>query len=189
MRTRMICFVTFVVFLTAAPRLAVSQPTPSESKTAGAEPRSQKHYYKLDFVLRETDEGKVLNQRAFILNINAEPVRAGGVPPEWWNVRSGTRIPVPLSKDSSKDVSYIDVGVNLDVRAEESPEGLQLQVTSEVSSVGSELGAGVSIPAIRQVKVRAAVLAPVGKTTTVFTADDPSSKHRFELDVTPVSQK
>jgi hypothetical protein len=186
MRTRLVYFTTIAVLLSATPRLAVSQQDSSASKTAAASQQpGPKHYYKLNFVLRETDDGKVLNQRTFTVNISAEPPHVGGIPPEWWNVRSGTRVPVP----GSKDITYIDVGVNLDVRAEEVAEGLQMQITSEISSVGTEGGIGVTAPAIRQVKVRAAELAPIGKTTGVFTADDPASKHRFELEVTPTREK
>jgi hypothetical protein len=60
-----------------------------------------------------------------------------------------------------------------------------MQITSEISSLGTESGVSVTAPAIRQVKVRSAVQAPVGKPTVIFTADDPASKHRFELEVTP----
>ncbi len=194
MRTRLFCFTIMAVLLVAAPRLSVSQQDSTASKAA-AQQVVPKHYYKLHFVLRETDEGKVLNQRTFGMDISADPPHVGGIPPEWWNMRSGTRVPF----SGSKDVNYIDVGVNLDVRAEEVPEGLQMQVTSEISSVASETGVGVSsgdqrsggvaAPAIRQLKVRSAVLAPVGKPTVVFTADDAASKHRFELEVTPTRVK
>jgi hypothetical protein len=183
MRTRLVYFAIIAVLLAAAPRLAVSQQESTESKTAIAQQPAPKHYYKINFVLRETDEGKVLNQRIFSMEISAEAPRANGVPLEWWNMRSGTRVPV----SGSKDVNYIDVGVNLDVRAEEVAEGLQMQITSEISSVGTE-SVG-SAPAIRQVKVRSAVLAPIGKATVVFTADDPASKHRFELEVTPARER
>jgi hypothetical protein len=191
MRTRLVYFAAVALLLTVAPRLAISQESPAKqaddvhAKVSQLAAPVPKHYYKLSFVLRETDDGKVLNQRTFTMNIGAEPPHVGGVPPEWWNVRSGTRVPV----SGSKDVNYIDVGVNLDVRAEEVAEGLQMQVTSEISSVGTESGAGAIAPAIRQVKVRAALLAPIGKTTGVFTADDPASKHRFELEVTPIREK
>ena len=185
MRNRLVYFVLIVVLLAATPRRAVSQQESGSKTTAAAQQPAPKHYYKLNFVLRETDEGKVVNQRTFTLNISAEPPHVGGVPPEWWNMRSGTRVPI----SGSKDVNYLDVGVNLDVRAEEVPEGLQMQITSEVSSLGTENGAGSSAPAIRQVKVRSAVQAPIGKPTVVFTADDPASKHRFELEVTPMRER
>jgi hypothetical protein len=181
MRKRLVYFATVAILLAATPRRAVSQQEPVSKTTAAAQQPAPKHYYKLNFVLRETDEGKVLNQRTFTLNVSAEPPHVGGVPPEWWNMRSGTRVPI----SGSKDVNYLDVGVNLDVRAEEVPEGLQMQITSEISSLGTENGAGASAPAIRQVKARSAVQAPIGKPTVVFTADDPASKHRFELEVTP----
>jgi len=67
------------------------------------------------------------------------------------------------------------VSVNLSVRAEEVPDGLHLQITSELSLVGTETGASVTAPAIRQVKVRSAVLASIGKPTVAFTADDPGN--------------
>ena len=185
MRNRLVYFVLIVVLLAATPRRALSQQESVSKTTAAAQQPAPKHYYKLNFVLRETDEGKVVNQRTFTLNISAEPPHVGGVPPEWWNVRSGTRVPI----SGSKDVNYLDVGVNLDVRAEEVPEGLQMQITSEVSSLGTENGAAASAPAIRQVKVRSAVQAPIGKPTVVFTADDPASKHRFELEVTPMRER
>ena len=198
MRTRLIGFTIMAVLLVAAPRLSVSQQD-STAPTAAAQQVVPKHYYKLNFVLRETDEGKVLNQRTFGMDISAEPPQSGQLinarPGDWWNMRSGTRVPF----SGSKDVNYIDVGVNLDVRAEEVPEGLQMQVTSEISSLASETGVGVSsgdqrsggvaAPAIRQLKVKSAVLAPVGKPTVVFTADDAASKHRFELEVTPTRVK
>ena len=170
----------------AASRSCCGCCQPCTKTTAAAQQPAQKHYYKLLFLLRETDEGKVLNQRTFTLDINAEPLRASGAPPEWWNIRSGTRI--PLTGSNAKDTNYIDVGVNLDVRAEQVPEGLQMQITSEISSVGIESGTNVP-PVIRQVKVRSAVLAPVGKPTVVFTADDPASKHRFELEVTAIRER
>jgi len=173
MRTRLVCFAIMVVLFAAAPRPALSQQDSASSKTAAPQP-APKHFYKLNFVLREMDEGKVLNQRSFDMDVSSDSR-------EWWNMRSGTRVPF----SGSKDVTYIDVGVNLDVRAEEAPEGLQLQVTSEISSIASETGVGVSAPALRQLKVKSAVLAPVGKPTVVFTADDTASKHRFELEVTP----
>ncbi len=187
MRNRVVYLTTIAVLLSATPRLAISQQDAAESKAAAAtEQPAPKHYYKLNFVLRETDEGKVLNQRTFTIDISAEPPHGrGGNPPEWWNVRSGTRVPV----SGSKDVNYIDVGVSLDVRAEEAPEGLQMQITTEISSVGTESGVGVTAPAIRQVKVRSAMLAPTGKPAVVFTADDPSSKHRFELEVMATREK
>ena len=191
MRLRYIRFAVLALLIVLGATALVAQQAPTEPKAPSPEPQLQKHFYKLTFHLRESDDGKVVNQRDFVLNINAAPVHVGGVPPEWWNVRSGTRVPVAVTNKEGnyKDFNYVDVGVNLDVRAEEAPEGLQLQVTCDVSSVVGEGGLGSNAPAVRQVKVRSAVLAPVGKPTLVFTADDAASRHRFELEVTPQLEK
>jgi len=186
MYNRLVCFATIAVLFAAGARGAIAQQDGSESKAvAAAEQPAPKHYYKLNFVLRETDKGKVLNQRTFSLDISAEAPRArNATPPEWWNVRSGTRVPV----SGPKDVNYMDVGVNLDVRAEEVQEGLQMQIASEISSLGTESGIGAN-PAVRQLKVRSALLAPIGRPTAVFAADDPASTHRFELEVMAMREK
>jgi hypothetical protein len=178
MRTRLLHFVAFAVLLAGASRLAMSQETPARTSA------DSRQYYKLSFVLRETDQGKVLNQRTFTMNIAADAPQTDK-PPAWWNLRSGTRVPIT---DSKGITTYIDVGVNLDVRAVDVAGGLQLEVTSEISSAGTETGGG-GAPPIRQVKVRSAVMAVVGKATMVFMADDPASQHRFELEVTPVREK
>jgi hypothetical protein len=185
MRTRLLHFATMAIVL-AAPRLAISQETPAQ-QVAGAKisqvaTPAPKHYYKLNFVLRETDDGKVLNQRSFTMNIAADAPQAEK--PAWWNLRSGTRVPV---YDPKGAMTYVDVGVNLDVRAFDGADGLQLEVTSEISSVGTE--SGNTAPPIRQVKVRSAVMAAAGKPTVVFIADDPASQHRFELEVTLAREK
>jgi hypothetical protein len=177
MRTRLLHFVAFAVLLAVAPRLAISQETPARTSA------DSRQYYKLSFVLRETDQGKVLNQRTFTMNIAADAPQTDK-PPVWWNLRSGTRVPIT---DAKTITTYIDVGVNLDVRAVDVAGGLQLEVTSEISSAGTETAGGA--PPIRQVKVRSAVMAAVGKPTMVFMADDPASQHRFELEVTPVREK
>jgi hypothetical protein len=38
-------------------------------------------------------------------------------------------------------------------------------------------------------RVEEAVLVPISKATVVFNAEDPSSKHQFQIEVTAVPQK
>ena len=187
MRTQLLHFAALAVLL-AAPQLAISQETPAKevadvnAKVSQLTTPVPKHYYKLSFVLRETDEGKVINQRSFTMNIAADAPQTEK--PMWWNLRSGTRVPVA---DTKGGTTYVDVGVNLDMRAFDVADGLQLEVTSEISSAGT---ASVNTaPPIRQVKVRSAIMAAVGKPTVIFAADDPASQHRFELEVTPLREK
>ena len=191
MRIRMMCLaVTLLIFAGGgiAQQTSTDAPQGSGKSVAASHSRSDdmaapKRYYKLDFVLRETDEGKSVNQRTFTMNVAADKPEAEK--PTWWNLRSGTRVPVVDGKGA---INWVEVGVNLDMKAFDQPGGLQLEIISEISSAAAT-ETGNTAPPIRQVKVRSAVLAPIGKPTTVFTADDPASKHQFELQVTPILQR
>jgi hypothetical protein len=143
---------------------------------------SPRHFYRLDFVLREMDDGKPLNQRTFTMSVSADP--ADTRERTWWNLRAGTRLPV---RDPN-GTNYVDVGINLDLTAKDADSALQLEVTAEISSVATEAASNTA-PPIRQLKVKGAVFAPLSKQTLVFTAEDPASRHQFELQVTPVRAK
>ena len=104
-------------------------------------------------------------------------------------VEPAIRYAVSIPDSKGAGISYVDVGVNLDLRAVEFGDGLQVEVTSEISSAPVDGGPGAAAPVIRQVKVRSALWAPMGKPSMVFTADDASSKHRLRLEVTPVREK
>lgn len=142
-------------------------------------PAEARHFYRLDFVLREMEQGKLINQRAFTMNVSADP--AGGRERTWWNLRAGTRFPVR----NPNETNYVDVGVNLDITAKDAEDALQLELTAEISSLATDSGTNAP-PSIRQIKVKGAVFAPLGKPTVVFTTEDPGSKHEFQLQVTPV---
>jgi len=185
MRNRRFYFVNLLLLLATACTPAVSQQgTTDVPKASSLNNSAPKHYYKLNYVLRETDEGKLIDQRTFVITINPEE---SGDTPRWWSMRAGTR--VPLSTEGGGKYSYADAGVNLDSRGYEVGDALQLEVSADVSSLATENQSSPGLPLIRQVKVRSAVLAPFGKQATVFTADDPGSTHRVELDVTPVRER
>jgi hypothetical protein len=176
------------VLIFAALALMAAQPlfSQTESKSdAGSKGDSQqsKHHYRLDFVLKETADGNVINQRSFSLGIGASPVRDA----DRASLRAGTRIPLSLGE---KEVQWVDIGTDIDVyNAVENPEGLQMEVNAEISSPAAEPASGNGATAFRQVKARCLVLARLGKSAQVFTADDPASKHRFELDVKAVQSE
>ena len=134
------------------------------------------HYYKLNFVLRETSDGKVLNERTYSLGV----ANAGSFDRDWWSLRAGTKVPVGSN--------YTDVGFNVDVRSLEVDTGLQLRVKADISSLPSDSGNN-ALPPIRQMRVEEVVLVAVGKPTLIFLGEDPNSKHRFELEVTPVKER
>jgi hypothetical protein len=152
-----------------APVLAQEVMTPK--------PPAPRHFYKLTYVLKEFDEGKVVNQRDFVLTCSTGDRYAS-------RMRAGSRIPVGLPDK----FSYIDLGINLDSHLEDEPDGLVLEVTAEISSPASEQSASSVSPAIRQMRTNALALVPLNKPTMLFTVDDPASRHRFQLEVTAVPQ-
>ena len=143
---------------------------------------SPKRCFALDYVLKEFDGTKVINQRAFVLNTFAAPANMPSS--QWTRLRVGNRVPLPGG--SGKDISYIDIGVNIDNTLREAGDALALEVTAEISSVAPDAGGNGlgAAPTVRQVKGTAMSTIYPGKPAVVFSADDPGSQHRFELQVT-----
>src|SRR5262252_1119481 len=114
-------------------------------------PAPARHFYKLTYVLKEFDEGKVVNQRDFVLTVSTGDRYAS-------RMRAGSRFPV---RDEGK-TNYVDVGVNLDNRLEDTPEGLAMEVNAEISSAGND-AASSGAPVIRQVRTNAQTIVAINK--------------------------
>jgi len=181
MNRRVSCLGVFVALL-ASSLVCVSQQKDSEEAKQPVTP----HYYTLNFILKEMDGGKTVNQRSFALETTASPSR--GTSDDRTSIRAGTRLPVGTGEKGG--MVYVDVGTNIDAyRVTETPEGLEMVVSAEISSVATEPAGRADSTPLRQVRASSSVLAPLGKPTTVFTADDPESKHRFSLEVTPTRER
>jgi len=161
-----------IVFLCASTLTA--QDKPAAAPAAAAAP---KHYYRLNYVLKESDEGKVINQRSYAISTTASD--------EWTRMRAGTRIPVTTGNVmKGAEVTYIDVGVNIDNRLREAGAMLSLELTTDITSAAPETGGAGTAPTLRQVRATTQNLITPGKPAVVFAADDPASRHHFELEVT-----
>lgn len=163
-------------FALLATALLAALPLASQESAPHA-PAPPRHFYRLNYVLKETEEGKVVNQRSFSLTSSSG---------DHFNprLRAGSRFPV---RDAEK-VNYIDVGVNLDSHLDEGPDGLVVEVTAEISSPATEPTGSSASPVIRQVRTNALAIVALNKPITLFTIDDPASHHRFELEVTATPQ-
>jgi hypothetical protein len=136
-------------------------------------------FYKLDFVVKEVEGGKVLNSRAYSMMANNQGPSS---------IRTGTRVPVTFNASTQ----YIDVGVNIDCRALREAQGeLFLGITTEISSVPSDPsqpGAGntglTALPAVRQNKWSSPARVPLKKATLIFSSDDPASRRQMQLELT-----
>ena len=140
----------------------------SFAQNAGAD----KHY-RLDFTLKEVEGGKVINSRLY-----SQIFSLGGAS----QTRAGSKIPYGPNL-----TNWVDVGVNIDcAHGVESPEGLELNVTAEVSSVPPEFESAnqPGLPLVRSNKWSSNVVVPLNKPTLLFSSDIPSSKRKMELELT-----
>jgi hypothetical protein len=177
MLKRLALFAIMILFCATTPRAIAQQNELAPSAADVAKRTASAHYYRLDFVVRESDQGKLISQRSYSLGVAAAGVAEGR---DWWILRAGTKVPAGSN--------YADVGFNIDVRPEDAGGALQLRLKADLSSLAPDAG-NVNLPPIRQMRVEEAVLVPINKPTVVFSAEDPSSKHQFQIEVTAVPQK
>ncbi|HXZ70657.1 MAG TPA: hypothetical protein VEH31_07285, partial [Streptosporangiaceae bacterium] len=143
--------------------------------------------YHLDYVIRELDSGKVINQRKYSLSVEGSGRRESG------HVRVGRRVPVAVAGTAAgpnPQYTYMDVGLNLDCNLQEQADGLLLQTMVEMSSVvtGGELAAP-GVPVTRQARASMASLLTLGKPTVIGTLDDVDSTHTYQIEVTATRMK
>jgi len=140
-------------------------------------------FYKLDFVVKEVEGGKVVNSRMFSAMLAvAMPGRDNPAA----SIRTGGRVPVTLG--GSTQFQYYDVGVNIDARDLREAQGdVSLMVQADINLVAQEQ-AGQS-PVTRQNRWSGMVLAAVKKPTIVFASDDFTSKRQLQLELTATPVK
>jgi hypothetical protein len=146
-------------------------PTPTPSK-----------YYKLDFVLREVETGKVLSSHAYSMLAPNSPNSS--------SIRTGSKIPVPVTGSSS--FTYVDVGVSIDCNnLHEVEGGIGVSVSADVSTIPQESldSHSSGAPTIRQNKWRSEVLIPLRAPTVIFSSDDLTSRRVMLLEVTATPVK
>jgi hypothetical protein len=130
----------------------------------------QREFMRFDFILKESDSGKVSNRNFQMIVATDEQAMS--------SVRSGDRIPVP-STGGGGGFTYVEVGVNLDVRrVHRFNDELTFEVIAESSS------AEPSTNVIRQAKWNSSVQIPLRKAVVLFSSEGPSAKHQTQLEVT-----
>lgn len=155
----------------AAHAQEAEQVKPTGEGKAVAAPEKPVHAYRLDFSVRELEDGKTINTRQYSLNMNVDDAN---------EIKIGTRVPV---ESGQGQYQYIDVGTSIWCRIGERSDGIPLSVKAEISNFAipdHESGH----PVIRQLKISASTLALLGKPMIVGSVDDPNSKRQFQLEVT-----
>ena len=135
-------------------------------------------FYKLNFVVKEVEGGKVLNTRNYAVTASLE----GSC-----SIRTGGKVPfeVPSRAGLPPQFNTYDVGVNIDCHhLRETQMGLSLDVNADMSSVLEEQKAAPAAPTIRQNKWRSTVIVPLKKPTVIFSSDDVNSRREMQLELT-----
>lgn len=174
---RAICVLALAVFTSLT---CLAQATAAEKKSSPASEVAQKRYYELNFVVRELENGRVINTRSYSIIYSNER----------GSLRAGEKVPFNSGAPGSTQWQQLDVGVNIDSRSlEEMGDRVSLCITADISSIlsnGDENRAPV--PVLRNNRWDSRVLVPIRQPTVVFSSDDPASKRKMQLQltVTPV---
>ena len=139
--------------------------------TCFAQEVATRKYYKLEFVLKEVEGGKVLNARSFLATTTADP--SGNV-----SIRMSSRVPAGSSS--------LEVGVNIDCKDAREIQGeLFLYVSADITTVipPQESTAGTQ-PVLRFNRWSGTVIVPLKKPTVLFASDDIATKRQVQLELT-----
>jgi hypothetical protein len=164
------------------PRPALAQETTkdqhsSETAKGGEKPVS---VFRLEFVVRELQDGKKINSRNYTMSVEDNTVG---------RIRVGNRIPFNTGKDQFQ---YFDVGINIDCALHDHGSFLLLDNTQiEISSIVKDESAGGTTPnpIVRQARSSVAAALTLGKPAVVASMDDVSSNRRYEVEVTATKLK
>jgi hypothetical protein len=131
-------------------------------------------FYKLEFVVKELDSGKVLNSHSYFV-IVAAPNH------ERSEIRTTTKVPLP---QSGNQWQWTDVGREFDCwDIKEVSGGLSLSVRASVDGILEDASPGRPA-SIRHNGWNSAALVPIKKPTVIFSSDDPASKRQIQVELT-----
>jgi hypothetical protein len=141
--------------------------------------------YRLDFAVKELEDGKVMNTRTYSLVMQSAEERGRS----FGEVRAGSRVPVSTTnKEGQSSIQYMDVGVKISSQLYVlESSNLLLGSEVEISTLATGPGAvdsGSGNPIVRSIRANTLGEIPSGKAAQIAFMDDPISKHRFQIEVT-----
>lgn len=154
--------------LSAAPALAQEKPAERPFKTGPV--------YKVDFAVREKEDGTTLNTRSYAMLLEDKAVG---------KVRASNRVPIPYEKG----FQYMDVGLSLDCHLVEREADISVGIQLEISDFAAPGQERTSPPLVRSIRSEVKAGVPLGKPTVVSVVDDTATKRRYELEVTVTKVK
>jgi type II secretory pathway component GspD/PulD (secretin) len=141
--------------------------------------------YRLTYKITQTDDGKRVGEQHFALL-----VVSGG---KTW-LKQGSRLPVVTgyvggsgdagSSKQDSQVTYVDVGLNIEASLDGYPDGVRLHSKVEQSSLADEKsGIGSQDPVIRQSTLDATSTLEPGKPLVLGSLDMPGTARHMDVEV------
>jgi hypothetical protein len=151
--------------------------------------KPEESFYRLDFVLRELEDGKVINTRSYSLWLSSVVEGSRGGRGGGGSIRAGNDMPAVSTAQGDKPagVTYKNTGISIDCTLTESASGPVMSMSgSIVNVVTPDQGQDnkMLLPVFRSINLNAYTLLALGKPTLISSVDDPGSKRRFQLEVT-----
>jgi hypothetical protein len=174
-----------IILMLLVATAVIAQDKP-ESKPARNDFGWARNPYRLDYTIKEMEDGKVVNTRTYSLSMQSTEERGRGM----GEVKTGSRVPIntQMNKDGASSIQYLDVGINIQAQLYVMENSNLLLIGNvEISTLASgteSVGAG-GAPIIRQIRSNTTSEVIAGKTNQIAALDDPISKHRFVIEVTP----
>ncbi len=140
-----------------------------------------KKTYRLTYTIAEMEDGKRIGNQHFAVS-----VVSGGKTV----FKNGSKVPIVTGSSNSgttmskTEVTYIDLGLNIDASLDESASGVRLRTKVERSSVAEEKASvGIDDPVIRQMVIEGTAILTPGKQVTLGSLDIPGSTRHLEVEV------
>jgi len=180
-RVRSICLAIAVVAfcLTFIPNSASAQE--EQGKGSAASEQKPRVAYRIEFNVREMENGKRLNSRNYMMVVENE---SRGM------VRVANRVPYQTGQTGEKQVQYQEIRMNIDCRPHERGEDVALTVNLDFTSFPPLEGEGSGMaPVLRTESTAVDPIVTPGKPTLIASLDDVSSNRRYEIEVTATKVK
>jgi hypothetical protein len=155
-------------------------PKASETKTETA-PTT----YRLTYALTELDGSKRIGAQHIAVTVSTDEKNGGN----FSRIKLGSKVPIATasSKPDNPDrteFQYVDVGLNIEVRARQLASGVEVNSEIDQSSVSEETSSvGSSDPVIRQTILKNTALLTLGKPVMLGSFDVPGSSRHLDIEV------
>ena len=149
-----------------------------------AAPTAEPEYFRLDFVLKEVENGKVVNSRNYsMVVVTGDKDRA--------SIRAGTKMSMQTGPAQPPQIQYFDVGVNIDCGSVRRLQNrLTMNVKADLSTVApSQDKVAPSGYPFRHTRWTSPVVVTIGKPTVLFSSDDLASTRTLQLELTATPVK